>query len=888
MEQYTLFGKLKLDTSEAVSALNGVTSTANSALSNVGSSLSSLGSSMTSTGTKLSLAVTAPLVALGKQVVTTNMDFESAMAQVSAVSGATGEDLEKLTAKAREMGEKTKFSATESAQAFLYMSMAGWKTEDMLSGIEGMMNLAAASGEDLATTSDIVTDALTAFGLTAADSAHFGDVLAAASSNANTNVSMMGETFKYVAPIAGAMGFSAEDTAEAIGLMANAGIKSSQAGTSLRKIMTALTGDITISGKAIGDVTISTKNADGSMRSLDEIMTDMRSTFSKLSESEKAQNAETIAGKTAMSGLLAIMNAGESDVNKLSDAINNCDGASESMAETMNNTLSGQIKILLSELQELALQFGEILVPVLRDFVDILKDVVHGFQGMSEGQREMILKAVALAAALGPILVILGNICSGVGNLISLISKVGPIISGLGSGFSTVFAGIGDVISGAIMAVSNFVSMWQNGWDIIKTILEALGIALAAIGAVLLGAPAAVAAVVAAIVFAISQLAIVIHDNWDAIKAWTKDLFESIGNWFKEAGENVANFFKNIGEWAKEAFESVGEFFSNAVKKISDGFHNVVSSVTDMGSKVKAQFDKLGDNLHNASENIKSKLSTAWSSMKDNAVDTFKTMRENVASTMAGFKDQWVGEFVQAKDNIISTFVNMKSNVINEAKHLASSCNEAFSNIAEKAVSGFNKIKEDGMSALMSLKDNAFNAFKEVGEFISSKFQAIADGIGGIFKGVDEEVHKIIDKVMSFFDFDWKLPDIKLPHFSVGWKTDGWMAEAAQFLGLKGIPDINVEWYKDGGIMTQPTPFGYNAATGSVMAGGEAGPEAILPIDNLREYIRDEIDSSAMLGTMRDMLSIMQRYLPQQAQSLNNLNFKVNDREFARLVKAVD
>ncbi len=207
-----------------------------------------------------------PIVGLGTVAVKTAADFDSAMSQVAAVSGATGKDLDALRDKAREMGSKTKFSASEAAEAMNYMAMAGWKTSDMLSGIEGIMNLAAASGEDLATTSDIVTDALTAFGLTASDSGHFADILAAASSNANTNVSMMGETFKYCAPIAGALGFSAEDTAEAIGLMGNAGIKSTQAGTALRTIMSNLSGEVKICGSSIGEVTIATTNADGSMR----------------------------------------------------------------------------------------------------------------------------------------------------------------------------------------------------------------------------------------------------------------------------------------------------------------------------------------------------------------------------------------------------------------------------------------------------------------------------------------------------------------------------------------------------------------------------------------------------------------------------------------------
>ena len=217
-----------------------------------GEKLQAVGDKVSGVGQKL-LPVTGVVTGLGTAAVKTAADFDSAMSRVAAVSGATGSDFDSLRDKAREMGAKTKFSATEAADAMNYMAMAGWKTEDMLSGIEGVMYLAAASGEDLATTSDIVTDALTTFGLTAEDSGHFADVLAAASSNANTNVSMMGETFKYCAPVAGALGFSVEDTAEAIGLMGNAGIKASQAGTSMRSIMTNLTGDVKLSGYAKKD-----------------------------------------------------------------------------------------------------------------------------------------------------------------------------------------------------------------------------------------------------------------------------------------------------------------------------------------------------------------------------------------------------------------------------------------------------------------------------------------------------------------------------------------------------------------------------------------------------------------------------------------------------------
>lgn len=299
---------------------------------------------------------------LAKSIVNVGMDFEAEMSKVSAISGATGDDLDTLSAKAKEMGASTKFTATESGQAFEYMAMAGWKTEDMLDGIEGIMSLAAASGEDLATTSDIVTDALTAFGLQASDSGHFADILAAASANANTNVSMLGESFKYVAPVAGAMKYSAEDTSVALGLMANAGIKASQAGTSLRSIMTRMADPTDEVAVAMNKIGVSLTDTEGNMKSFEQVMADIQKGMSGLSEVEKTQIASSIAGKNAMSGFLAIANAAPADIAKLTSAIKNADGSAAHMADTMQDNLAGSLTILKSEWEaaQLALYEGDI------------------------------------------------------------------------------------------------------------------------------------------------------------------------------------------------------------------------------------------------------------------------------------------------------------------------------------------------------------------------------------------------------------------------------------------------------------------------------------------------------------------------------------------------
>ena len=265
------------------------------------------------------------------------------MSEVKAISGASAREFEALTDKAKEMGATTKFSATQASEGLKYMAMAGWNSQQMIDGLPGVMNLAAASGEDLGTVSDIVTDALTAMGLKASDSAHFADVLATAASSSNTNVAMMGETFKYAAPVAGALGYNIEDLAQAIGLMGNAGIKSSQAGTSLRSILTRLAKPPKDCANAMEDYGISIKNSDGSMKSLMEVMENMRDSLQGLPKDEQSAAAAALGGQEAMSGLLAIINASESDFDNLSKAIDNASGAAQDQADIMNDNLQGAL-----------------------------------------------------------------------------------------------------------------------------------------------------------------------------------------------------------------------------------------------------------------------------------------------------------------------------------------------------------------------------------------------------------------------------------------------------------------------------------------------------------------------------------------------------------------
>lgn len=399
----TAVAYLELDTSKFTkgfaSARNDLQQFNNSSAS-ISTRLTGLSNAMVATGSVLTKSVSVPLLTIGAAALKTTADFDAGMSEVKAISGATGTEFKQLETKAIQMGAKTKYSATEAASAFKYMAMAGWDTNDMLSGISGVMNLAAASGEDLATTSDIVTDALTAFGLSAKDSSHFADILAQASSRSNTNVGLMGETFKYVAPVAGALGYSAEDCAVAIGLMANSGIKASQAGTALRSLFTRLAKPTDTVAAAMEKYNITLTDANGNIKPLSTLMSEMRDRFSGLSEAQKANLAATLAGQEGMSGLLAIVNSSDADFKNLTDSINNADGASERMAKTMQDNLKGSFTIFKSTVESAAISIGKKLTPEVRKFVDTGTSLVKKFNDMSDAEKTNVVNIGKMATVI--------------------------------------------------------------------------------------------------------------------------------------------------------------------------------------------------------------------------------------------------------------------------------------------------------------------------------------------------------------------------------------------------------------------------------------------------------------------------------------------------------
>ncbi|HDZ8697871.1 TPA: phage tail tape measure protein [Staphylococcus aureus] len=373
-----------------------------------------IGSGMRSFGRNMSLYVTTPTAGAMGFASKLGVTFDDSMRKVQATSGATGGQLEQLKAKAREMGATTKFSASDSAEALNYMALAGWKTNDMMKGLSGIMDLAAASGEDLAQVSDIVTDGLTAFGLKAQDSGHFADVLAKASANANTNVTMLGEAFKYAAPVAGALGYTIEDTSIAIGLMSNAGIKGEKAGTALRTMFTNLSKPTKAMGNEMERLGISITDSNGKMLPMREVLDQLRDKFSSLTKKQQASAAATIFGKESMSGALAVINASKTDYDKLTEAIDNSEGSAKKMSKTMEGGLGGSLRELRSAAEELGLSVFETVQPTLTKMVSGLKATVDFLNALPKGSKAAVVGLSLLAAATGPVFIAGGLLATAV------------------------------------------------------------------------------------------------------------------------------------------------------------------------------------------------------------------------------------------------------------------------------------------------------------------------------------------------------------------------------------------------------------------------------------------------------------------------------------------
>ena len=737
----------------------------------VGEKMQDAGDKISGVGQKL-LPVTAGVTALGTIAVKTGADFDAAMSKVAAVSGATGSEMDALREKAREMGSKTKFSASEAADAMNYMAMAGWKTNDMLSGIEGIMNLAAASGEDLASTSDIVTDALTAFGLSASDSGHFADILAAASSNANTNVSMMGETFKYAAPVLGSLGYSAEDSAIAIGLMANAGIKSSQAGTALRSAITNLAKPTDTVASAMEQYGISLTDSSGKMYSLRELMEQLRQKLGGLSEAEQAQAAASLFGKEAMSGMLAIINGSPADFEKLSNAIDTCsdtvdgyNGTTEKMAAVMQDNLAGQVTILKSQLEELAISFSDILMPTIRSIVSRIQELVDKLNQLDPQTKETIAKIALVAAALGPMLVVLGKTISSVGTVFSAVSKLPALFSAVQSGIGAITGALGvslgpllAIIAAVAALVAAFVHLWKTN-DEFKSNIIAIW---EQIKSTFTGLTQGITDRLNALGFDFESFTDVLKAAWDGLCNLLAPIFEGVF-------QNISNIFSEFtgvllglldvliglftGDW-EQCWNGIKGIFTSIWNFVVNTFRNIMNTLKGIADVVLGWFGTSWNEV--------------WTSIKTFFVNTWNSISSTISSVMNAIfsvvSSIW-NQISSAVSNVLNAIWSVVSNIWNSIKSTVSNVMQSISSTVSSIWDNIRSAVSDKISGIKSTIQNGFDAAVGYIKGLASDawnwgrdiIQGIIDGIQSAIGWLADCVTNVADTIRDFLHFS--VPD---------------------------------------------------------------------------------------------------------------------------------
>lgn len=620
MDVFNLCAKISLDTSEYESQLKKAKTNTKSVVSDLQNSYTKGFEKVAGTLAKVGTAIAGLGTAVGGYAIKVGGDFEAGMSKVQAISGATGEDMEKLSELAKQMGKTTKFSASEAAEGYQYMAMAGWKTEDMLAGLPGIMNLAAASGESLATTSDIVTDVLTAMGKGAGDAGTFANVLASASSNSNTNVAMMGETFKYVAPLAGALGFNIEDLSQAIGLMANSGIKASQAGTSLRSILTRLASPTDEVETAMAKYGITIADSDGKTRSLSEIMQNLRESLGGLSEQEQTAAATAIGGQEAMSGLLAIVNASQEDYDKLAGAIANSTDAAENMANTMQDNLQGKLVILKSALEGVGISIYEKFEEPLKNAVEKVTEAVSNFDvdaAIEKIQRVLeILKAIA------------------------------PVVVGIVSALATLYAYF--KVLKVIAKVKGIIEAVKKAGGVVAALGGPVGLVIAAIVAVI----AAITTLYATNKKFRDFVNNMISQIWEKVQG----VVDAVQPYLQAAMELAKNAISDVVEAAKPAVEAIGNAFESAwslIQTIWSGVEPFFSGLFNViGVLVRTVVGVIGAQFQLAWTFV----STIWSV----ATSFFATIWNTIAGIFAVVQAVLSGDFQGAWDAIMGIFATWK------------------------------------------------------------------------------------------------------------------------------------------------------------------------------------------------------------------------------------
>jgi TP901 family phage tail tape measure protein len=720
----TAVGYLDLDASKFKAGLKDAQSTLSeftNQSNNAGTRFEALGSSLKTVGSTITTAVSLPLLALGAGAIKTASDFEAGMSKVSALSGATGDDLKMLEDKAREMGASTKYSATESAEALSYMALAGWDAEQMAAGLEPSLKLAGASGMDLALATDIVTDTMSMFGMEASEATKMTDMLAYAQANSNTDVQQLGEALKYCGASANAMGYDLADTTALLGTFADQGLKGSSAGTTLNAMFRDMKKNAKDGAIAIGDTNVAIVDANGNYRDMTDILADVEKATEGMTQAERDMALSSIWGTEALKGVNMAFEAGVPKIREFEDGIRKSDGAASEMYDTMQNNLQGAIDNMKSAFEGLLITIGQRLIPIFQSLVEGITNIFTWFNNLNPAIQNVIIGVGGFLAILGPLLLIVGNV-------IIFIVKLSTSISALVTFFGAGGAGAG-LLSAAIGALSG-----------------PIGIAIAAITALI-------------------AVGVLLYNNWDTIKAKCSEVWNSI----KETVNTVWNNIKTstLGIWNNitstlsstwNAIKTVATTVWNAIKSVIQTVWNTIKSVVTTGanavkSVVTTSFNAVKSVVTTIWNSIKTVIQTAWNGIKSVVSTGVNAVKSVITSVWSGLQEILIAPF-RAAQSVISGILSGISSAISKVTSAISSVKNAASNVVDK-INPFKKnieisYSQEDINANARFRSDAIDLAKNLVYSDRTAKTSIAESISSVTKSASNMIkNKDVSSVKS-------------------------------------------------------------------------------------------------------------------------------------------
>lgn len=929
-EQYDALQREIAETEAELKKLESQASKTNQTLTKigeVGSKVESFGNGVTNVGKKVSVA-SAAVTAMGGAAVKTAADFESSMSQVQATMGITKNSMSTLDGQsvntmdalsdlAKEMGSKTAFSASECAEALNYLALAGYDTQEMADTLPTVLNLAAAGGLDLASASDMVTDAMSALGMETKDADKMVDQMAKTASSTNTSVGQLGEGILTIGATAKTVKGGTAELNTALGILANNGIKGAEGGTHLRNVILSLQNPTDGAAKTMENLGVKTYDSEGNMRSLNDIVGDLNKSMDGMTSAEKANIIATIFNKTDLSSVNALLaNTGDTWTD-LQTAIENSGGAAQQMADTQLDNLSGQLTILKSAVEGFAISIGDALMPMIKNIVTKIQSFVDWLNNLDESQRQVIVKIGLFIAALGPFLVILGTVISKVGVAMQAFSKLGLKLTSLMSnagGVSGIMGKVGAAIGGisapvvavvAIIAVlaAAFVHLWKTNedfrnsiiaiWERIKSVfngfaqgitdrLNALGFdfqnfkeVVSAIwnglcnflAPVFEGVFTQIANILEAVLGVITGILDVFigifTGNWSQVWEGVKGIFGSVWDFIKNTFTNYMNVIQNVanvvlgwfGTSWNEVWTGIKDFFVNLWTGIVDFFTNlwegikntVQTAIMFIAALFEAAFDIITLPFRFIWENCKEIIITVWDAIKAKVTTVINAVSSVISTVMNAIKTVFTTIWNAIK-TVVTTVVNaiktVVTTVFNAIKNTATTVWNA---IKTAVTTPINAIKTTVSTVFTSVKSTITSIFNGIKSTATSVWNGIKSAITTPIEAAKNKVKSVVDAIKGFFSgMKLSLPKIKLPHFKVTGKLS---------IAPPSVPHLSIDWYKEGGIMTKPTAFGMNGS--SLMMGGEAGAEAILPLSGFYKQLEAMIDSRLNMTSMEKYLAII-------------------------------